>query len=1046
MDFGRADWNSKLVNFFFAKPRLAILFLVGTLIGGGFALVTLQREGFPQVPAKVVGIATVYPGASATEVESQVSKIIENAVADVENVKEVSSTSAASFSQVVVTLDQDVNLDVAVQNIRSKVASVENALPEDAESSKVQTFSTSGDDFTVGILGDKSLTELNIIADTVANELTDVSGVGSVKEMEELKEHLVISYDSEKLAANKLTIEQVELVVKGSNIDFPIGTLDVDHKSQGIVVGGAYNSEEDLREQVVGVSPQGKGIKISDIAQVSKVLSGQEVVHRVGIKESGVLKTEQGVLLGILKSKDSDVIKVKDSIDKKVAELRDEKIVASDVRIEFLYDQAQSTRDQITEIVHGAFGDKSTFYLLGGIQLVLLFMLVFVNWRAALVAASAIPISFLFTLLCLYLTGTNLNTIVLFSLILVLGLIVDPAIVMVESIQRYLDLGSSSKEAIFATGRRYGAGLFIAVLTSIIVFIPFGIISGIFGEIIKYIPLTVVPALVASYLVPIAIVPLLGAKILKKKKDVVKKEEDQEIWPAARLMMRFNAWILSSNLRKVVLLIVIGGLIIFSTTLVSSGKIPVVQFSSPEDSPFLMVTAAYPKGATFEARNNIGKELEETLNGEGAIANYFYQVQSKDSSIILVTLELQKNRSEGDSSKRLIERLKDSFSQVKDVEVNLSELSVGPPEADYQVQVQLFDNDLKTLEKAGKEVGKYLSELDQVAKVDDGFTGKSEPEIRIIFDKEKLSKVGLSVFEVALQIKNQLDEKKISKLNEQLTDRTLEIFLAPDSKDLPKTKSEIENLGITTRTGLSVQLKNIGIVSEIAALDKIERFDNKRYINVRAKLKDSNDLVAVQTKLNEYLTENKLKELGIDSTGNRGEYDEIAKSIQELTFALIAAIFLTYLVLVLQFNSFSQPAIMLFTIPLSIIGVLPALYLVKGQLGFLEILGFTILVGIVENVAIFLIDYANQLTAEKNMSLKDAIVLSTGVRFRPIILTKMVALGGLLPLAIFSPFWRGLSGVMIGGILVSGFLSMTVVPIFYTWFGAIRSKVHKGSR
>lgn len=1043
MDIGRSDWNSNLVNFFFAKPRLVILFLVGIVLGGVFAFLTLQREGFPQVPAKIVGVATVYPGASATEVESQVTKVIETAVKDIREVTEVSSTSASSFSQVIITLSQEVNLDVTVQNIRSEISSIENDLPADAETPKVQTFTTSGDDFTLGVVGKQEVIELNKIADAISEELANVPGVKSVKELNELNERLVIFYDQEKLATNNLTVEQVELIIKGSNLDFPIGVLDIAGQSQTVVVGGSYVSEEELKSQIVGLSPQGKLLKLTDVATVTKALDGQEIINRVGVKESGILQTENGILLGILKSKDADIIKVKENLEKKLEEIRKEKVITGNAEVVFLNDQAKFTEDQLEEIVAGAIGDKNTLYLLGGIQLVLLFMLLFVNWRAALVAASAIPVSFLFTLLVLYLTNTNLNTIVLFSLILVLGLIVDPAIVMVESLQRYLDLGSSAKEAVFATGRRYGAGLFISVLTSIIVFIPFGIISGVFGEIIKYIPLTVIPALVASYLVPIAIIPLLAGKILKKKHDAIKKDEDQEIWPAAVLMMRFNSWVLSSNFRKVLLLVVIGFLIFLSTTLVSSGKIPVVQFSSPEDSPYLLVTTTYPKGSTFNQRNLFGQQVEKTLNSEGAIANYFYQGQSKDNSNIFITLEADKNRSEGDSSKRIVERLRTQFQKINNIEINISELSIGPPQADYPVQVQLFDNDLKNLERAAKEVGQYLSKLEQVEKIDDSFSGKTEPLLRINFDKTKLAQSGMSVFEAATQIKKQVEEKKISKLSDQITDQTLEIYLSPEDRSLPSTKTEVENIRLINRTGEPIRLKDVGSVDELAVLDKIERLDGKRYVNVKAKLKDDNDLINVQTKLNDYLSEAKLKELKIDSTGDRGEYDEIAKSLQELTFALIAAIFLTYLVLVLQFNSFSQPTIMLFTIPLSTIGVLPLLYLVRGQLGFLEILGFTILVGIVENVAIFLIDYANQLVKEKNLSLKEAIILSSGVRFRPIILTKLVALGGLLPLAIFSPFWRGLSAVIIGGILVSGFLSMTVIPIFYTWFGVIRSKVHK---
>ncbi len=1042
MEIGRNDWNSKLITFFVTNTRLVLLILAAIVLGGVFSFLSLRREGFPEVQPKVVGINTVYPGASSNEVESQITKVIEASIKDVDNVAEISSTSATGFSSVVVNLDQSADLELAVQNIRSKVFSVSNQLPEEALESQIQTFATGGADFIVGIYGSGDLTELKSQSKKITDSLVEVSGIKEVKELIDQEERLVIKYNIETLIANKLTAAQIELILQGSNIDFPLSKLDIDGKNQTIVSQGAYRSKEDFEEQVIGVSPAGKPLRLKDVALVSLETKSVEQIQRIGVLAGKKLENKTSILLQINITNDADIIEVKNKLDEKIEELRDDKTIDQKIEIEFLLDSSESTKHQIDEIVSGAIGDKNTLYILGGVQLVLLAMILFVNWRAALVAAAAIPISFFFTLLWLYLAGIELNTIVLFSLILVLGLIVDPAIVILESIQRYKDLGRKGIDAVIETGKRYGAGLFIAVITSIIVFIPFGVVSGIFGEIIKYIPATVAPALIASYFVPIAILPAFAARFLKgKKHGLLPKNEDEEIWPAAVYMMRFNGWVLKSNLRKVAVLLVMVVLIALSSVFVVNGSIPIVQFSSPSDTDSLSVSIRYPKGTVFATKDALAKEVEGKINDRLGVENYFYFNQTNDSATIYITL--QDNRESENSSKKILSRLEDALSAVKGVEITSQEISIGPPESEFQIQVQLFDNDIVVLEKAAKEVGSYLKEKSEIEKVDDGFTGKGDPQILITLDKNKLAAFGLSVFEVDQTLKSYLDEKKITKFNDSEKDESSEVFLKPARETLPKTKKEIEQLQIVTRSGQKLSLSSIASVKETSVLDNIQRFNSKRFINVKARLKNSDELIKVQTELDKYLDKDKLNSLGIDSKGSQGEFDDIAKSFQELLIALAAAIFLTYVVLVLQFGSFSQPVIMLFTIPLAAVGVFPALFLVDGQLGFLEILGFTILVGIVENVAIFLIDYANQLVKERKMSLKDAIILSSGVRFRPIILTKVVALGGLLPLALFSPFWRGLSSVIIGGILVSGFLSMTVVPIFYTWFGTARSRFHR---
>lgn len=245
---------------------------------------------------------------------------------------------------------------------------------------------------------------------------------------------------------------------------------------------------------------------------------------------------------------------------------------------------------------------------------------------------------------------------------------------------------------------------------------------------------------------------------------------------------------------------------------------------------------------------------------------------------------------------------------------------------------------------------------------------------------------------------------------------------------------------INDRFNRPVKLSEIASVQSKLSLGKIERYEGQRYLTVKARV-DEDKKLDVQKKLDNYLSDDKLKELKISGKGNKGEFEEIAKSFTELFIALVIAIGLTYMVLVLQFRSFSQPMIMLFTIPPALIGVFPALWFIKSQFGFLKLLGITILVGIVENVAIFLIDYANQRIQQDGMDPKEAIIIASGIRFRPIILTKLVALGSLLPLAIESPFWRGLAVTIIAGIGLSGLFSMLIIPILYNFMINLKRSV-----
>ncbi len=1042
------DWNAKLVRFFLNNSRLVWLLIIGITVGGVFALTTLRREGFPAVAPKIVLVQTIYPGASAEEVERQVTSVIENAVKDIKNRKETSSSSANSFSNVSITLEATADTDSAVQEVQSKIQAARADLPTDAESPKVLTFNSGGPSFLYGVTNDsQDLKSIRQDAATIISILSDVPGIKKISLTDAIENRVTIRFRPADLTSKGVALQTLQQALQGANVNFPIGKLNIDNKSRAFVTVGAFTSVDEIQKLIVGVDPRtSQPVSVADVADVTTGYEDSTIINRFGYIRDRKLVSVNGVMIEIKTTSSSDIIKTRNAITEHLAQAKNDQTLSDQVHVITLSDQAESASNQINEILHAAIGERSNFWLLGGLQLLFIALLLFVNWRAALVTTLSIPLSFLFTFLCLAALGIQLNTIVLFSMILVLGLIVDPAIVMVEAIQRFRDLKYRPDDAILESGRRYGASLFLAVLTSMIVFVPFGVVSGFFGQIIKYIPLTVLPALFASYLVPIAMLPLISKFTLSAHRDTHEHDgrihEVEGLSSAAEWFMRLNRKILSRRWIQITTLV--GGFILvgLSMSLVASGKIQTVQFAKPQDGKFLSADVSLTKGMTLTQRDIATASIEKILLTEHRIKSYEFLSQRSDSLFLFINLADKKEFSDPvNASKKIMARLKAGIPKVANVaDVIVNEVGDGTPDPDFQISTQVAADNQADLEKASKDIGAFLAKQPNVVRVDDGFTGRGEPQLQIVLDRAKVSRAGLSSFEVGLQLKSLVDETKVTKYIG--LGGPSDVYLVNSVK--PTTEQSIQDLPLLTRAGQTIRVRDIAEIRSGTAVDAISRLNGSRFVTIQARVEGNNVVVQkIQKSLNLYLTDAKLKELKIKKTTSNGLLDEITQSFSQLGLALVVAIILTYLVLVLQFKSFSQPLVMLVTVPLSFIGVFPALWLVKTDLGFLELLGVTILVGIVENVAIFLIDYANQQVNEQGLTPTEAIIRATGVRFRPIILTKLVALGGLLPLAIESEFWRGLAIVIIAGIGLSGFLSLIIIPILYTWIEGGRTKFHR---
>ncbi len=1027
----RSNWNYRLVRYFLKNRHLTILGLLTIVLVGFFSFKSLQVQSFPEVQVPLAVVNTVVPGASPETVDLTVTVPLEEKIREVKSVSQVMSTSQSSVSLILVSFRDGADVTKGVQDIRTKIASV--TLPESATEPDITIPEVNQAPYVVAVTGDKSVSELLSLADPLKTELSSLKGVQSVELFSGLAQNIYIDIEPQYLS------QEVISQIQSANVSFPLGQAVINGNNTPIAGSALVKSIEDIKS--IPVTVGGRTVKLDDIANVYEAVDFKGTIHRIGYRDKEgdqtVFRIQSAALYNVRLDQGTDILSFDAGFQESLKKAQEK--IGDQADYTLVYNEAESSRQQVNEIIEGAFGGKWHIdgplaylgYIFGAIWLLLILSLVFLDWRSAIISVLSIPLSFLFTFAFLRFLNIQLNTLVLFSLVLVLGLIVDPAIVVLESIKRYMELGYKGDNAVLSSVKRIGMGIFIAVLTSLVVFLPFGLVSGTFGEIIKYIPLTVIPALLASYFVPMLFLTWLASRFLKAKEQAyVQSEDSQEsLWPLSRWFIKVNRYILQRrSLQIAVVILGIAIPVFVSGVLFSTGQVRQVQFASVPDSDYISVSVPVQNNATnaqLVAQNNI---LENILKDHVAeIKNYYYLSFNPGSSDLSVFIQLTPGAERIKTSKEIVKDIQEQLVAAFGDKALAGELGAGPPTGTYPVTVKIFENDQTKLLSSAKRIAEELKTYPEVSVV--AFDGENtSSNLSLKLDPTKLGEFGLSPAAVYPQVASLFGEKTLFTLNGK------DVVLRVPAASRPDTKEKLEALNVFGSRG-PVALSSIGALSDEQTPGAVKRLNGERYAEVQGRVKDDRDIIKVQRKIKDWAQAN-TDELGLSSRAfeDRAGVDEFEKSFQELFAAIAISILITYLIFVLFFKSFVQPFIILFSIPLIMLGVFPALVIFAGgQFGFLEIIGIIMVIGIAENVGIFLIDYANQKVAE-GMDKKEAISLSSGIRLRPIILTKVTALAGLLPLAIFAPFWRGLAVVVIGGILTSGILSLFTTPVLYSWF------------
>ncbi len=1026
-------FTHRFVEYFLRNTQLTVLLFLILVIGGVGAFFRLRVEGFPEVQIPLAIVTTPVPGAGPDTVRNTVSNPIETAVQDLPGVTETSSTSQANFSVVVINYNSGVDVNLAIQEARTKIDSLD--LPEGI-SPQIILPEISTAPFYIAVSGGTDLLSLREQSEILKTELDTIKAVSSITEISGIEDNIYIELGPQ------FQSPQIIDQIRSANIGFPLGETTIDGKRVPVVAKSSISNLEDIRAIRINL-PDGTSVQLADIASVYLGVDYGDKVHRVGFyfEQQNQFKIQPALLYEVAVEDGTDLLAINDEVKEAVVK-SNEKSNSADFAI--VLNMADQSQAQVDEIIAGAIGGKwgdgpigYVGYLFGGAWLLLIVMLFFLDWRTALISLLSIPLSFLFTFLVLAIFGIQLNTLVLFSLVLVLGLIVDPAIVVLESIRRYMDVGEKGERAVLRAVDVVGLGLFVATLTSLIVFLPFAVVSGTFGQLIIYIPYTVFPAVIASYFIPLMFLTWLGSKYIKPTKGQELKDEDDihTLWPVARWLINFNQKIV--NRRWASILTVVAGIvvpIVITGVLFSAGQIRQVQFSQPDDSEYIQLSIPREPNQTYRDLQITATGVEEVLKPfAGEIRSFFYQdiEGGLSSQTLSVFIELQPLEERSRKSPAITEDIEDELKSRFGEKAMASELAAGPLSGAFPVSVQIFDESIDSLRSASVRIADELRSYEEIDFVSTDFDNQSV-ELDIVVDEAKAVSAGLSAPAIYGQIATLLGESNLFRVE----DTAVIVRVPEDTK--PATKDALLSSVVFGANG-PVRLGDVAVVNETVLPSSVRSLGGERYAAVSATLKDSRDAINVQRRITDWAKANTAT-LGVNDRAfeERAGVNEFEKSFQELFMAIFAALLITYIALVILFRSFAQPFIILYSVPLVLIGVFPALAIFNnGQFGFLETIGILMVIGIVENVGIFMIDYANR-KVRAGMDKGEAIVLASGIRLRPIILTNVTTLAGLLPLAVFSPFWRGLALVVVFGILSSGILSLFTTPVLYKWLTRVK--------
>ena len=1005
----------KIVNFSVNKPVTILMVNLIIVVLGIMVLPRLGLDMLPDIEYPVVSIITNYSGVAPEDIENILTKPIEEAVAAIKGVKSISSFSREGTSMIMVEFNWGTNIDFATEDIRDKIGQIENYLPSDATKPLVLKINVEAMPILAYGVTNSTLDTLElkkILEDNVKDKLERLDGVASVDLRGGKEREILVKINKPLLESYGLDQTQIVQILKQENINLSGGSIKEGIEEFSLRTTGEYKNLEELKNTVITIK-NNTPIYLKDIAEVIDTHKEIKTYARTNQKDS--------ILMLINKQSGINTVQAAESVKKELAELK--KYLPSDIDFALVLDQSKIITTSTNSVTQSV--------IVGGFLVISLLFLFLRDWRPTFAIALAIPLSLIATFIPLYLAGYTLNLMTLGGLALGVGMLVDNAVVVIENIYRHLEEGKERREAAKIGASEVGMAIIASSLTTIAVFVPMALGTGIAGQLSRGLSLTIVFALLSSLFVALTLIPVLASKIFKKrtKEEYRKTSGEKSFEKFQNFYEKILTW--SLNHRLNIILMTIGFLIIALFCLPFVGS----QFLPQTDMGTILLQMKMPPGTSLEETNRVMGQIEEVamrvkdLEKMTSFIGSSLGIQGGGTNEGMIMISLKDKKEREMTSIEVQEIIRKNIPPIRGLEANFMDMgSSFISGVNAPVEIKIFGPDLDELKKISHNIMLKISNVEGIRDATNSFE-ETKTEMVININREMASRFGLSIGQIASAVKNSMQGVVATQLRQG--GEEVDIRVKYDESYLNDIE-DIKNISIVSPLGSRIFLKQIADIRKEKGPVTIEREDQLRVVSVTANTVDR-DIGSIINDIKEELKDEVLPTGYFLEYG--GSYSQMQETFKTLGMALILGIILVYMIMASQFESLIYPFIIMFELPLAFIGVGLVLFITRQAISLPSIMGMIMLAGIIVNNAIVLVDYVNQLR-QKGIKKQKALIQAGRVRLRPILITSLTTILGMFPLALAqaegSEIMKPMAITMIGGLLTSTFLTLVIIPVIYS--------------
>ena len=1008
------------------NPVTTALIFIAMAIFGVFSLIQISLDRFPKFDANVIMVMSSYPGASAEDIETNLTKVLENSLNGVSDLKDIISTSKENISLITLKFVEGVDIDVATNDVRDKLDMVNSVLPDGASLPLI--FKFSADDMPIMIMAataNESLHALEkILDDKVATPLARVSGVGTVSVAGAPQREIQVYCDPNKLEAYGLTVAGISSIIASENRNVPSGSIDIGSNSYALRVEKEFTNAEQMLDIVVGHF-NGKTIYLRDVA---RVVDGIEERY-----QEAYVNGIPGAQIIIQKQADANAVNVIRGVKKEMKKI--EKNLPSDIEIRTVMDSSDNILNTLNSL-------KET--ILVTFLIVMLVVYLFLGrWRATFIIVLAIPISLLASLMYLWATGNTLNIVSMSALSIAIGMVVDDAIVVLENISTHLERGAKPKEAAVHATQEVGISVIASTLTMLAVFMPLTMIKGMAGVMFKQLGWITSIIMIVSTIGALTLIPMLCSQFLRfkpktgKLHDLIFGNFNKFIDLISRGYARLISWCIGHRM-----IVGILSIAVFAATVGILGPKIKTDFFPSSDQGRITLQLELPAGTgqdiTRELAHEIHKkfvaQIPEIVNcsyslGQADTDNAFASMQTNGTHVVSYNVNIgsmeDRERSQAEIAD-VIRAILADYPEFKKVKV--TEGGGGMGGGASTVDVEIYGYDFEVTDRVAKLIQEGMlakGGCSQVLVSRDEYT----PEYQVDFDREKLAINGLNTTTAAAYFSAAMNGSTQSFYREDGDEYDIRVRYAPEFRT---SIEDIENIIIYNNMGKGVKIKDLGTVVETLTPPSIQRKNRERMITVSGVVANGVALSDAVAMANEVIEQTDIPSELYVRVG--GSFEDQQDMFADLILLLAMIIILVYIVMASQFESFMSPFVIMFSIPFAFVGVLMGLYVTGTPLGAMGMIGILILMGIVVKNGIVLIDYTI-LMRERGHSVTEASTIAANSRLRPILMTTLTTVLGMIPMAVGqgegSEMWRSLGMVVAWGLSISTLVTLVIIPTLY---------------